>query len=163
MYKSTLSRQARRNVVKAIKSAALKDENPIIDGGICQYISYVDVPEQKHRFDIRHAISETLGEEVFLPDAVIPYPVCNQQNLRTAMRMKFLRLYAEQGVAYTPFEWLTKVDSRFAKWRSEVNKIAAKYNLVPAVIPSVREQEVWTKHYMDNLTPQQAWDATPCR
>jgi len=163
MYKSTLSRQARRNAVKAIKSAALKDENPNFDGGICQYISSVAVPEQKHRFDIRYAISETLGREAFLPDAVIPNPVRGQTKLRTAMRIKFLRVYTEQGVAYTPFEWLTKVDSRFAKWKSEVTKIAAKHNLVPASNPSVSEEEVWTKHYMDNLTPQQAWDATPWR
>jgi len=163
MYKSTLSRQARRNAVKAIKSAALKDGNPNFDGGICQYISSVAVPEQKHRLDIRGAINTTLDREAFLPDAVIPHPVCYQPKLRTAMRMKFLRLYAEQGIAYTPFEWLNKVDSRFAKWKSEVNKIAAKHNLVPAVNPSVSEQETWTKHYMNNLTPKQAWDATPWR
>lgn len=163
MYKSTISRQARRSAVKAIKLASLRDKNTKIYGGICQYVDESNIPKQKDRIDIRRAIRETLAKQAFITSAVMPDRIIVMDDVRTAMRMKFLRIYAEQGVAYTPFEWLTTVDTHFAKWKSEVDEIAKSYGLFPAVNPSVSEQETWTKHYMYNLTPQQAWDATPWR
>jgi 16S rRNA G527 N7-methylase RsmG len=154
MIKSTVSRAKRREFVKFYKQRLKNTGSHYICYAADSYTN-----DFKVRRDVMKSVEHTLSSSncSTIPTA---FNTCGEKK-RQEVRNKWLRVYAEQGVAYTPFEWLTKVDSRFAKWKSEVNKIAAKYNLVPAVIPSVREQEVWTTHYMDNLTPQQAWDATP--
>jgi len=163
VYKSTLSRAIRREIVKRIKDAAKAASNPTLRGGICFYINNQNVPSSVyHRADLRHAIQHTLGDDhTFLPTAVLNEKQQKDDTLRDAVRSKFLREYSEKGVAYSAVEWVTRFNEEYKTWKKEIDKIAAKCLLTPKENPSLEEQATWVDHFMNGLHPRNAWNKTP--